>query len=381
MASVRWMSRMTRVIDYSDPGDHRMVVQAALDALREPQLVGLPSECGYLLAASSTNRAGAEQLLGIAKSIGGQALLCLSHPDQLPDFLERLPPAALRLARRGWPGPIILEFVQSRWSGPPLDPAVTRQFEGEVARFACSGHPLFAGLARVQRDPLLVVEAPAPAGKTWAQADGLELAQAWGDQIGLIVNAGFVSCPQGPTAVRFTADESWSIARPGVYTAERISRLMAKSILFVCTGNTCRSPMAEGLFRSLLSDRLKCREDELPSRGFQVGSAGVAALPGAPASPNALEVLDQAGIDLTGHASQPVTEQLVAWADLVLTMTARHQSAVVGAFPDSLSKVQLLCPEGDVSDPFGGSLRDYQECGEQIRQCLECWLDQVMSDD
>ncbi len=72
----------------------------------------------------------------------------------------------------------------------------------------------------------------------------------------------------------------------------------------------------------------------------------MAALPGAPASPNALEVLDQAGIDLTGHTSQPVTEQLVAWADLVLTMTSRHLSAVVGAFPDSSSKVQLLCPEG-----------------------------------
>jgi L-threonylcarbamoyladenylate synthase len=381
MASFRWMSRMTRVIDYSDPGDHRMVVQAALDALREPQLVGLPSECGYLLATSSTNAAGAQQLLKIAKSIGGQALLCLSHPDQLPDFVEPLSSQALRLARRGWPGPIILEFVQSGWSGPPLDAAVVKYFGEGISRFVCSGHPLFAGLGRVQREPLLVVEAPAPTGKTWAQADGLELAHAWGDQIGLIVNAGFVSCPQGPTAVQFTADGNWSIARPGVYSPERIARLMAKSILFVCTGNTCRSPMAEGLFRSLLSDRLKCREDELPSRGFQVGSAGVAALPGAPASPNTLEVLDQAGIDLTGHASQPVTEQLVAWADLVLTMTSRHLSAVVGAFPDSSSKVQLLCPEGDVADPFGGDLRDYQECGEQIRLCLEYWLDQVMSDD
>jgi protein-tyrosine phosphatase len=381
MASVRWISRMTRVIDYSDPGDHRMVVQAALDALREPRLVGLPSECGYLLATSSTNGPAAEQLLQIARSTGGQAILCLAHPDQLPDFVAPLSPQAMRLAQRGWPGPIILEFAQSGWSGPPLGADVTQYFADEVARFACSGHPLFAGLARVQREPILVVEAPAPSGKTWAQADGLELAQMWGDEIGLVVNAGFVSCPQGPTSVGFTADGSWSISRPGVYSAERITRLMAKSILFVCTGNTCRSPMAEGLFRSLLSDRLKCREDELPSRGFQVGSAGVAALPGAPASPNALEVLDQAGIDLTGHASQPVTEQLVAWADLVLTMTSRHLSAVVGAFPDSSSKVQLLCPEGDVADPFGGSLRDYQECGEQIRQCLEYWLDQVMSDD
>lgn len=381
MASVRWISRMTRVIDYSDPGDHRMVVQAALDALREPQLMGLPSECGYLLATSSTNGPAAEQLLQIARSTGGQAILCLAHPDQLPDFVAPLSPQAMRLAQRGWPGPIILEFAQSGWSGPPLSAAVTRYFADEIARFAGPGHPLFAGLARVQREPILVVEAPAPTGKTWAQADGLELAQAWGDQLGLVVNAGFVSCPQGPTAVRFTADGGWSISRSGVYSAERIARLMAKSILFVCTGNTCRSPMAEGLFRSLLSERLNCREDELPSRGFQVGSAGVAALPGAPASPNALEVLDQAGIDLTGHTSQPVTEQLVAWADLVLTMTSRHLSAVVGAFPDSSNKVQLLCPEGDVADPFGGSLRDYQECGEQIRQCLEHWLDQVMSDD
>jgi len=164
MASFRWMSRMTRVIDYSDPGDHRMVVQAAFDALREPQLIGLPSECGYLLATSSTNSTGGRQLLKIASSIGGQPLLCLSHPDQLPDFMEPLPPQALRLARRGWPGPILLEFAQSSWSGPPLDAAVVKYFE-ESARFACSGHPLFAGLGRVQRDPLLVLEAPPPLRK------------------------------------------------------------------------------------------------------------------------------------------------------------------------------------------------------------------------
>lgn len=381
MASARWVSRMTRVIDYSDPGDHLAVVQAALEALHEPQLVGLPSECGYLLATSSANSRCAAQLLEIADRVGTSPLLCLAHPEQLSDFVDPLSPLAMRLARRGWPGPIILEFDQQRWAGPPLDSAVTAYFEREPVAFGCSGHPLFSGLAQVQREPLLVLEAPPPKGKTWAQADGLELAQSWGDQIGLIVNAGFVSCPQGPTGVRFTADGNWSISRAGVYSTERIARLMAKSILFVCTGNTCRSPMAEGLFRSLLSDRLNCREDELPSRGFQVGSAGVAALPGAPASPNALEVLYQAGIDLTAHASQPVTEQLIVWADLVLTMTMRHQSAVVGAFPDSSNKVKLLCPDAEVVDPFGGDLRDYQECGDQIRQCLEYWLDQVISDD
>jgi tRNA A37 threonylcarbamoyladenosine synthetase subunit TsaC/SUA5/YrdC len=75
-----------------------------------------------LLATFSTNAAGAQQLLKIAKSIGGQALLCLSHPDQLPDFVEPLSSQALRLAHRGWPGPIILEFVQSGRDRPLMRP-------------------------------------------------------------------------------------------------------------------------------------------------------------------------------------------------------------------------------------------------------------------
>lgn len=380
-ASTGWVFRMTRVIDYTAPGDHRSVIQAAIEAVREPQLVGLPSECGYLLATSSANDAACAKLLRIAEQSGGQPILCLAHPDQLPDYVDPLPLYAKRLARRSWPGPIILEFQQPRWVGPPLAGGVLRHFEKDSLRLACSGHPLFAGLSRSLPEPLLVVPAPPPAEKTWAQADGLELAQIWGEHLGLVINAGFVSCPQGPTIVQFTSDGSWSVTQEGVYSAERIARLMAKSILFVCTGNTCRSPMAEGLFRSLLSERLNCREDELPKRGFQVGSAGVAAQPGAPASPHSLEVLYQAGIDLTGHASQPVTEQLIAWADLVLTMTARHQSAIVSAFPASSSKVQLLSPEGEIADPFGGDLRDYQECSVQIRQCLEYWLDRVISND
>ena len=373
---------MTRVIDYSAPGDHRAVVLAALDACREPQLVGLPCESGYLLATSSRNAAAVSHLLEVASAVERTPCLCLSHAGQIADYVESVSPRAIRLAQRSWPGPVVLEFeATGKWSGPPLATPLMAYLERHPLRFASFGHPLHVGLARVQREPLVVLELPAPTGGSWATADGLELAQAWGEQIGLIVNAGFVSCPQGATSVRFTQSGEWTISQPGVYSPDQITQLMAKMVLFVCTGNTCRSPLAEGLFRSLLCQRLECTEPELMRRGFIVASAGVAAAAGAAASRETLDILHEEGIDLSDHASQPVTEQLVAWADLILAMTSRHQSAITGAFPHSISKVEQICVDGyDIADPIGGEYSVYVECRDQIRQCLEHWLDCVISE-
>jgi protein-tyrosine phosphatase len=142
--------------------------------------------------------------------------------------------------------------------------------------------------------------------------------------------------------------------------------------LFVCTGNTCRSPMAEGLFRKLLAERLKCPEDELVDRGFMVASAGVAAAHGSPPSPEAVEILADRGVDLRGHESQPVTAQLLSQADHIFTMTRSHRELLVRDFPEMAESVRLLARDGaDVIDPIGAGLDEYRRCADQIEQYLQ----------
>ena len=135
-------------------------------------------------------------------------------------------------------------------------------------------------------------------------------------------------------------------------------------VLFVCTGNTCRSPMAAGaLLRELGAD----------GERVEVASAGTAAWEGQPATAPSIEVAAREGIDLAGHRSRRVTPALVRAADLVLVMERGHLGAVqaLGSPPE---KTHVLNewpkpgePELPVSDPFGASTEAYEECWRRIR--------------
>jgi len=142
-------------------------------------------------------------------------------------------------------------------------------------------------------------------------------------------------------------------------------------ILFVCTGNTCRSPMAEGALRTLLE---KKRPDK-----FEVISAGTAAASGFPATIFAIEAAKIWDTDLAGqagHHSQPLTRRLIEKSDLILAMTPSHLREVIKISPDASDRTYLFKnfpdanPEGEpVEDPIGQSLERYNE-GEYLGQIL-----------
>ncbi len=139
-------------------------------------------------------------------------------------------------------------------------------------------------------------------------------------------------------------------------------------VLLVCTGNTCRSPMAEVLCRKMLADRLGCSPAELGDGGFLVQSAGISAMMGSRPSPEAVDVLGRMGLNLADHESQPLTASLVRQADIVWTMTRSHRQAIVAQWPESAARVHVLCrDESDIADPIGGPVEFYERCAAQIK--------------
>ncbi len=135
------------------------------------------------------------------------------------------------------------------------------------------------------------------------------------------------------------------------------------NILFVCTGNTCRSPMAAGLMNKIAI------EEDLDVR---IESAGLFAAEGSPASDEAIEAMKKYDVDLSDHRAKQITPELIEKCDVILTMTAAQKMLLAEVAAD---KTYTLCEyagtEGDIADPFGGDLEEYEEVAQMIYFALQ----------
>lgn len=361
------------VIQVARADDLRDVVHRAVQSLAEGKLVALPTETVYGVAASATHPEAVARLAARRAGADDSPLaLAVKSVADAEDYAPDWGPVARRLARRCWPGPVTLVVEANR------DEGLLRQLPDSVFRHVapqgavglrCPANQLVQDVLRMLAGPIVIAGAGQPGRPDATNAQ--ECIDAWGPQLDLVFDDGPARYGQPSSVVRLTAG-GFDLLREGVVGRPTLERLARMLIVFVCTGNTCRSPLAEAMMRRHLADRLGVPPDELEGRGVAVASAGVAAAVGSPASPETVEVLRQRGITADAHSAQQLTEHLVRQADLLVAMTPSHLESIHSLWPDAAARVKLLDASGGaISDPIGGPLEVYQRCAEQIQRGVE----------
>ncbi len=348
-------------------------IKEAAGVINEGGLVVFPTETVYGIAC----RVKRDSLARLDEVKGRAAekhyTLHISDKEEIGKYVPFIGLKARKLIEQALPGPLTivfelderdLNFQREKLSGEVYGCL----YKNDSIGIRCPANPVAKLLLRETKNAVV-----APSANKSNQPPAVDAEQALGQldgQVEILLDAGPCQYKSSSTVVKI-GRKGPKVLRHGIYSRDQLERITEVNFLFVCTGNTCRSPMAEGIFRKYLAEKLECDIDALNTIGYKVSSAGIAGFAGSAVSANAVNACSAKGIDISFHRSKGLSQQSIKESDFIFVMECQHLDSVIALVPEAAGKSFLLNGNEEIPDPVGQSQEVYDFCAGIIEMAVK----------
>jgi L-threonylcarbamoyladenylate synthase len=359
-------------------------IEAAAKLLDGSGLVAFPTETVYGIgcAARAEPISRLDELKGRVPD--KHYTLHIADKHDVWNYVPRIPLRGRTLIEKGWPGPLTVVFELEQELLVEQQTKLGREtfevlYSDSTIGIRCPDNEIAGGVLRRASLPIVAPSAN-PALQTPATS-AKEVLSYFDGKINVVLEND-TSCryKKSSTVVKVEAG-TVNVLREGVYGLDDIAAMSEVRILFVCTGNTCRSPIAEAFCRKYISEKLGCGVDEVRNMGYKVDSAGILGSVDMPASAEVIDICLQKGIDMTRHHSRSVSRDKLLESNYIFVMSDHHLDSIGRICPSATPKCLLLDDEANIDDPIGGDEKIYRRCAEQIEKALEKRMREIWDED